>query len=489
MAYILALDQGTSSSRAIVFDETGNIVAMRQKEFPQHYPQPGWVEHAPEDLWQSQVAVMNEVVDMVGGPSRIVAAGITNQRETTLVWDRRTGQPVAPAIVWQDRRTTLYCEQLKALGYENMVREKTGLLLDAYFSASKLKWMLDHIEGLRGKAENGELAFGTVDSWLVWHLTGGKRHVTDVTNASRTLLYNIHELKWDEDLLELFNVPAPMLPEVVDSSGKIGEITALKIPLAGIAGDQQAALFGQQCISPGMVKNTYGTGCFIMMNTGDKAALSRHQLLTTVGWKIGNQVAYALEGSVFIGGATVQWLRDGLGIILKSSDIEALAMKEKDNGGVFFVPALTGLGAPYWDSQVRGMITGITRGTNASHIARATLEAIAYQSYEVIKAMEEDAGMAVCELNVDGGACANDLLMQFQSDILQIPVIRPAVIETTALGAAYLAGLGVGLWHSTADLSTYRRVQKKFLPLRPAKEVEHLIYQWKEAVNRARWRP
>ncbi|NMD01766.1 MAG: glycerol kinase GlpK, partial [Bacteroidales bacterium] len=448
--YILSLDQGTTSSRAIVFDNNGLPVSTAQKEFRQFYPKPGWVEHSPEEIWSTQAGVAMEAIAKAGIESRnIQSIGITNQRETTLVWDRTTGKPVYKAIVWQDRRTADFCDKLKKDGYAKKILEKTGLIIDAYFSATKVRWILDNVPGAREKANKGILAFGTVDSWLVWNLTKGKLHITDVSNASRTMLFNIHTLNWDSELLKIFNIPQSILPEVRSSSEIYGNTQghfATAIPVAGIAGDQQAALFGQMCIEPGMVKNTYGTGCFLMMNIGNEPVRSKSRLLTTVGWKIGNRTDYALEGSIFIGGAVVQWLRDSLGVIKKSSDVEKLAAKVADSDGVYFVPAFAGLGAPYWNQHARGTITGLTRGSTAAHIARAALDSIAYQTLEVLLAMKKDSGIDVRELRVDGGATVNSNLLQFQSDILQAKVVRPKITETTALGAAYLAGLATGYW-------------------------------------------
>jgi len=467
--YILALDQGTTSSRAIIFNKEGQIVAMAQKEFNQYYPQSGWVEHDATEIWSSQLSVATEAVAKAGlNSSAIAAIGITNQRETTILWDRATGRPICPAIVWQDRRTASYCDELKEKGYSDLIRQKTGLLIDAYFSASKIHWILNNVEGAREKAAKGELAFGTVDSWLVWNLTGGEKHITDVTNASRTMLYNINTLEWDNELLDLFEVPRSILPEVRSSSEVYGEtganILAARVPIAGIAGDQQAALFGQLCTQTGMVKNTYGTGCFMLMNIGNKPVRSTNNLVTTIAWKIGDEVNYALEGSIFIGGAIVQWLRDGLGIIRNSADVEELAAKVPDTGGVYLVPAFAGLGAPHWDPYARGTLVGLTRGSNASHIARAALEGIAFQTVDILRAMEADAGTAIKELRVDGGATANQLLLQFQADILQARVVRPQITETTAIGAAYLAGLAVGLWKSTDDIQSQWQIDKTFTP-------------------------
>lgn len=487
--YILAFDAGTTSSRAIVFNKQGEIVSVAQKEFPQIFPQSGWVEHNPHEIWASQAAVAAEAITKIGiNGKNIEAIGITNQRETTVVWDKETGEPVYNAIVWQDRRTSEYCDSLKNQGRIPFIKERTGLIIDAYFSATKVKWILDNVPGAREKAEQGKLAFGTVDTWLVWQLTRGEVHVTDVTNASRTMLFNIHTLEWDEDLLELFTIPRSMLPEVKQSSEVYGytktTIFASKVPIAGIAGDQQAALFGQMCIEPGMIKNTYGTGCFILMNTGEKPVVSKNNLITTIAWKINGRTFYALEGSIFVGGAIVQWLRDGLGIIKSSKEIEELAMKVPDTGGVYFVPALTGLGAPYWDQYARGAIVGISRGTTAAHIARAALEGMAYLSMDVIHAMILDAGVGLKELRVDGGAAANNLLMQFQANVLSADVVRPQTLETTALGAAYLAGLAVGFWESVEEIQKQWHVDKRF---EPASDIDmHLAKKnWTEAVYRS----
>lgn len=467
--YILALDQGTTSSRAILFDQQANMVSIAQKEFSQHFPQPGWVEHDANEIWSSQISVAAEAIAKAGIPvSHIAAIGITNQRETTVVWDKKTHQPICNAIVWQDRRTAAYCDELKKAGNHHEIFQKTGLVTDAYFSATKLKWILDNVEGARQKALNDELCFGTIDSWLLWKLTNGKIHATDVSNASRTLLYNIHELKWDEDLLRLFDIPKNILPEVKRSSEIYGYtsniLNAQPIPVAGIAGDQQAALFGQMCIEPGMVKNTYGTGCFMLMNTGPKPATSKNNLLTTIAWKIKDEVHYALEGSVFIGGAVVQWLRDGLKLIQHSKDVEPLAAKVQDSDGVYFVPAFTGLGAPYWNPHAKGIITGLTRGTTDAHLAKAALECIAFQSMDLLNAMEADAKLPIKELRVDGGATINNMLMQFQSDIINSKVIRPKITETTALGAAYLAGLAVGFWKDLATLQQHWQTETVFSP-------------------------
>lgn len=486
--YILSFDAGTTSSRAIVFDSHGTIWSIAQKEFTQYFPKEGWVEHDPQEIWSSQAAVAAEAITKIGiNGSNIAAIGITNQRETTIVWDRKTGEPVYNAIVWQDRRTSEYCDQLKNEGYLATIKEKTGLIIDAYFSATKVKWILDNVKGARDKAIKGELAFGTVDSWLVWKLTNGEVHVTDVTNASRTMLFNIHTLEWDKELLELFDIPKEILPEVHQSSEVYGHTTstlfASKVPIASLVGDQQAALFGQMCIEPGMVKNTYGTGCFILMNTGDKPVASKNNLVSTIAWQINGQTTYALEGSIFVGGAIVQWLRDGLKIIRSSEEIEKLALEVEDNGGVYFVPALTGLGAPYWDQYARGTIVGISRGTKAAHIARAALEGIAYQTMDVVHAMILDAGVGLKELRVDGGAARNNLLMQFQSNVLGATVIRPQVTETTALGAAYLAGLAVGFWN-LSDIKDQWFVEAKFNP-DPSFDTHLEKKKWSEAIYRA----
>jgi glycerol kinase len=486
---ILTLDQGTTSSRAIVFNHDGEIVSISQKPFEQIFPKPGWVEHDPNEIWSSQISCAAEVIAKTGISGKEIAAiGITNQRETTIVWDRETSEPLYNAIVWQDRRTAKYCDELKAAGHAEMIQKKTGLVLDAYFSGTKVKWILDNVPGAREKAEQGKLCFGTVDTWLIWKLTRGKMFMTDVSNASRTLLLNIHTLEWDTELLELFNIPRAMLPEVKQSSEIYGEtcttLFSTKIPIAGVAGDQQAALFGQLCTKPGMVKNTYGTGCFMLMNTGNKPVYSKNNLLTTVAWKINGKITYALEGSVFVGGAAVQWLRDGAKMIDSAEDIEALASSVPDNGGVYFVPALTGLGAPYWDQYARGAILGITRGTTNAHIARATLEGIAYQVYDLVKAMEADFGKKGTELRVDGGAAVNNLLMQFQSDLFGFKVIRPKMLETTALGAAYLAGLAVGYWKSVDELQQQWSIDREFSPEMPKVEVDELVKNWDKAVGR-----
>lgn len=486
--YILALDQGTTSSRSMLFDQQGNVVSLAQKEFKQYFPQPGWVEHDAEEIWSTQYGTLAETVAKASITMRQVAGiGITNQRETTVVWDRQTSKPICPAIVWQDRRTAAYCDDLKAAGLANVIREKTGLVIDAYFSATKLKWILDNVPGARQKAEQGQLAFGTIDTWLVWKLSGGDLHVTDVSNASRTLLLNIHTCEWDDELLKLFNIPRSLLPEVKPSS-KIYGVTGSfipdsRIPIAGIAGDQQAALFGQQCTAPGMVKNTYGTGCFMLMNTGEKAITSNNNLLTTIAWKINDKVEYALEGSVFIAGAVVQWLRDELKIIRKSSEVEALAAQVKDSNGVYMVPAFAGLGAPYWNAYAKGSLFGLTRGSSKAHIARAALDSIAYQTHDVLKAMEADAGIRIKELRVDGGGTINDKLMQFQSDILDTNVVRPVITETTALGAAYLAGLAVGYWKNTAAIQEQWKADKAFHPAIDAEQRNELIKGWHRAVR------
>jgi len=480
MSYILALDQGTTSSRALLFDRHGAIYAVAQREFKQYFPSPGWVEHDPMEIWSSQAAVMEEVLarDKVD----IAAIGITNQRETTIIWERKTGKPIANAIVWQDRRTTEYCQELKSAGLEPLFKQKTGLLLDPYFSGTKIHWLLHHIPGAMEKARNGELAFGTVDSWLVWKLTEGKCHVTDVTNASRTLLYNIHTLQWDEELLKILDIPAALLPQVRSSSEVYG-YTAAAVPISGMAGDQQAALIGQGCLKQGMAKTTYGTGCFLLMNTGTKAVTSEHHLLTTIAYQIGSEVNYALEGSVFMGGAVVQWLRDNLGIIKTSREIEELACSVPDNGGVYFIPAFTGLGAPYWDPYARGTIFGLTRGTTTGHIARAALEGIAHQVVDVLKAMEQDARLPIAELRVDGGAVKDDLLMQIQADLLQIPVLRPKLSELTALGAAYLAGLAVGFWPKGNDISSFWQLERTFVPQLNEIDLKRKTTKWSNAIK------
>lgn len=487
---ILALDQGTTSSRAILFNHSGAIEYVSQKNFEQIFPTPGWVEHDPNEIWSSQISVAAEVIAKAGISGLEVAAiGITNQRETTIVWDKETGEPVYNAIVWQDRRTSKYCDELKDQGHAEAIKEKTGLVLDAYFSATKLKWILDNVEGAREKAAEGKLCFGTVDTWLVWKLTRGKMFITDVSNASRTMLLNIHTLEWDQELLDLFDIPRSVLPEVKQSSEIYGEtattLFSTKIPIAGIAGDQQAALFGQMCITPGMVKNTYGTGCFLLMNTGKEAVSSKNNLLTTVAWKINGEVNYALEGSVFVGGAAIQWLRDGLKLIRTSEEVNDLAASVEDNGGVYFVPALTGLGAPYWDQYARGTIVGVTRGTTNGHIARATLEGIAFQVYDIVKSMEADSGRPSLELRVDGGASASDLLMQIQSDLFSVKITRPKTLETTALGAAYLAGLAVGYWKDINEIQSQWVVDKDFHPQLDKEKADHMIHFWNKAVKRS----
>lgn len=487
--YILALDQGTTSSRAIVFNRSGEIAGTAQKEFKQIYPKAGWVEHDGKEIWSTQAGVAAEAVTSAGlSGDSIAAIGITNQRETTLIWDRQTGKPVYNAIVWQDRRTSDYCDELKKNPkISEMIQNKTGLLLDSYFSGTKIKWILDNVDGVRERAENGELAFGTMDSWIIWNFTQGDVHVTDVTNASRTMIYNIHELKWDKELLDLFDIPESLLPEVKSSSEIYGTtkttVFGSMAPIAGIAGDQQAALFGQRCIQSGMVKNTYGTGCFMVMNTGDKPIKSNNNLLTTIAWQIDGKVEYALEGSIFIAGAVVQWLRDELGLIRKSSEVEKLARSVDDNDGVYLVPAFAGLGAPHWDQHARGTMVGLTRGSNAGHIARAALEGIAYQAMDVLKSMEADSGIDILELRVDGGATANNLLMQFQADILQVPVIRPKILETTALGAAYLAGLAVGYWKNHDEINQQWQEDKRFEMSMDKKRVDELKEGWNRALK------
>lgn len=489
MSYILAFDQGTTSSRSIIFDHKGNVVSVGQKEYTQIYPQSGWVEHDPEEIWQTQIATAVEAMTRVGlVPGDISAAGITNQRETTIIWDRATGQPIHNAIIWQDRRTADICNAVRSV-HADLVREKTGLEVDAYFSASKIKWLLDNVSDARRRAENGELAFGTVDTWLIWRLTNGGLHITDPSNASRTMLYNINELRWDEELMEIFAIPHMLLPEVRASSELYGEIVApneLKgISIGGIAGDQQAALFGQACFSPGATKNTYGTGCFMLQNTGERPVASNTRLLTTVAWQIAGKTEYALEGSVFIGGAVIQWLRDALGIIRTSSEVEALAGTVADNGGVYFVPAFAGLGTPHWDQDARGTIVGLTRGTGKAHIARAAVESIAFQTADLLSAMNADSHSSLEELRVDGGATGNDALLQFQADILQIPVVRSKTAETTALGAAYLAGLASGYWSDTNELAEHWQSDRKFTPSLPAVDAERLLDRWHEAVDRS----
>lgn len=488
--YILSFDQGTTSSRAIVFDHSGAIVSVAQKEFTQYFPQPGWVEHDANEIWSTQLGVAAEAITKAGLQVKDIAAiGITNQRETTVIWDKISGQPIYHAIVWQDRRTAGFCDELKEKGLDKLLQQKTGLVIDAYFSATKAKWILDHTPGAREKAEKGELCFGTIDSWLLWKLTNGKVHATDVSNASRTLLFNIHSLEWDTELLKIFSIPESLLPEVKSSSEIYGYtqniLTATNIPIAGIAGDQQAALFGQMCTQPGMVKNTYGTGCFMLMNTGEKAVPSVNNLLTTIAWKVNGITHYALEGSVFIAGAVVQWLRDGLKIIRNSADVEILAAEVENSGGVYIVPAFAGLGAPYWNQHARGTIVGITRGTTGAHFARAALDSIAYQTMDVLKAMEADAGIAIKELRVDGGATANNLLMQFQSDLLNTKVIRPAITETTALGAAYLAGLAVGYWSSMEEIQEQWKMERTFTPAMEEEKRKELSKGWERAIGAA----
>jgi glycerol kinase len=491
MPYILALDQGTTSSRAIIFDHDAAIVSVGQREFQQIFPRLGWVEHDPNEIWATQIGVATEALGRAHlRPRDIAAVGITNQRETTVVWDRETGAPVYNAIVWQDRRTAEFCDRLKRDGHEDLVRERTGLVIDAYFSGSKIAWILDNVPGARAKAEAGKLAFGTIDSWLVWQLTSGSTHVTDVSNASRTMLFNIHTLQWDEDLLKLLRIPASMLPEVRPSSAVYGRVSTTlgvaDVPIAGIAGDQQAALFGQMCVSPGLTKNTYGTGCFLLQNTGEQPVTSRNRLLATVAWQVGGKTNYALEGGVFIGGAVVQWLRDGLGLIRASSDVGPLAASVPDSGGVYVVPAFAGLGAPHWDPYARGTIVGITRGTTAGHIARAAVESIAFKVADLLDAVRDDAGIDLAELRVDGGAAANDGLLQFQADLLGVSVVRPQVTETTALGAAYLAGLAVGFWDSIDALSRHWRIDKRFEPAQPKSHSSARRAEWREALSRSK---
>ena len=491
MRYILSLDQGTTSSRALLFDERGAVRAVAQREFKQIFPQPGWVEHDPEEIAASQIAVALEALAKVKArPGEVAAIGITNQRETTIVWDRATGKPIHNAIVWQDRRTAAFCEQLKVQGHEARIQQRTGLLIDAYFSGSKISWILEHVPKARQLAEAGRLAFGTVDTWLVWSLTGGQVYVTDASNASRTMLLNLHSGNWDRELLDLFRIPPSMLPAVHPSIEIYGEVSTVPglngIPIAGIAGDQQAALFGQRCTSPGLTKNTYGTGCFMLQSTGNRAVASTHRLLTTVAWKINDTTDYALEGSVFVGGAVVQWLRDGLGIIRTSSEVEALAQSVPDNGGVYFVPAFVGLGAPHWDSYARGAIFGLTRGSTAGHVARAALESIAYQVADLMDAVQTDTGSPLKELRVDGGASANDALMQFQADILGVSVVRPQMTETTALGAAFLAGLSAGFWKELQTISDLPREERRFEPRLPQSQVTALRHRWNEAISRVK---
>ena len=489
--YILAFDQGTTSSRSVLFDHKGSNIAITQKDFRQIFPKPGWVEHDPNDIWSSQLETALSISNKANiSLTEIAAIGITNQRETTVVWDRQSGEPIYNAIVWQDRRTSKYCDNLKSLGHIDKIKQKTGLVLDAYFSGTKLKWILDNVQGAREKASKGQLCFGTVDTWLIWKLTNGKTFVTDVSNASRTLLFNINTLEWDEELLKLFDIPKSILPEVKESSEIYGEtdsdVFSANIPISGIAGDQQAALFGQLCTEKGMVKNTYGTGCFLLMNTGKKPVFSENKLLTTIAWKINGKVTYALEGSVFVGGAAVQWIRDELKLIDTTEEIEVLASRVEDNGGVYFVPALTGLGAPYWDPYARGAIIGITRGTTREHIARATLEGIAYQVYDIVKAMEADANAKGTELRVDGGASANNFLMQFQADLFNFKVVRPKFLETTALGAAYLAGLAVGFWNGIEDLKDQWGIDQVFEPKMKHSVAQSYLKEWHKAVSRSK---
>ena len=489
--YLMALDQGTTSSRAIIFNKKGKIISVAQKDFKQHFPKPGWVEHDPDEIWTSQSSVMIEsLVNKKIKANQVAAIGITNQRETTIVWERKTGKAIYNAIVWQDRRTSEYCNELKDQGHAKSIVSKTGLIIDAYFSATKIKWVLDNVEGARAMAEAGELAFGTVDSWLIWNLTSGNTHVTDVTNASRTMLYNIHSQEWDKELLDLFKIPASLLPEVKSCSEvyceTAGDVLSVKIPIAGIAGDQQSALFGQMCTEPGMAKTTYGTGCFLVMNTGKEAVRSSNQLLTTIAWKIGDEINYALEGSVFIGGAAIQWLRDGMGLLDHARESERLAESIDGNDGVYFVPALSGLGAPHWDQNARGAFFGLTRGTEKSHMARAALEAIAYQVHDVLKAMEKDAGKPTKELRVDGGATANNFLMQFQANLLDCEIKRPEIIETTAIGAAFLAGLAVGFWENREEILALWNADKTFTPRMEKEERENLIHFWHKAVERSK---
>jgi glycerol kinase len=484
---VLAIDQGTTSSRAILFGRDGRPLASAQREFEQIYPRPGWVEHDPEAIWSSQLAVAQQAVEQVGGPEKVAAVGVTNQRETTILWERDTGKPVANAIVWQSRVTSKICDRLKADGYEPTFREKTGLVVDAYFSGTKIKHLLDSIEGLRARAERGEILFGTVDSFLVWRLTGGKRHVTDYSNASRTLIYNIHTRDWDDELLKILDIPRAMLPEVVPSSGVIGEtdpnLFGRAIPIAGMAGDQQAATFGQGCFEVGEAKNTYGTGCFLLLNTGREPVASQHGLITTIGWGIGDEITYCLEGAIFVAGAVIQWLRDGLKLFDSAAESEQLARSVDDTGGVYLVPAFTGLGAPYWNQDARGTIVGLTRGTSRGHVARAALESMAYQTKDVLDAMQQDSAVKLTALKVDGGASANDFLMQFQADILGVPARRPVVQETTALGAAYLAGLAVGFWQDRRDVLGNWALDRAFTPAMPPDEAAHRYARWQKAVG------
>ena len=491
MRYILSLDQGTTSSRALLFDDHGAVRSVAQREFTQIFPQPGWVEHDPEEIAASQIAVALEALSKANAqPGEVAAIGITNQRETTIIWDRATGKPIYNAIVWQDRRTAEFCQQLKTQGHEIFIQQRTGLLIDAYFSGSKLSWILEHVPNARTLAQENRLAFGTVDTWLIWKLTGGRVHITDASNASRTMLFNLQSGGWDSDLLDLFRIPASMLPAIRPSSGVYGEVSAVAglngIPIAGIAGDQQAALFGQRCTSPGLTKNTYGTGCFMLQSTGTRTVPSTNRLLTTVAWRIGDTTDYALEGSVFVGGAVVQWLRDGLGIIRASSEVETLAKSVPDNGGVYFVPAFVGLGAPHWDSFARGALFGLTRGSTAGHIARAALESIAYQVADLMDAVQTDTSTPLQELRADGGASANDGLMQFQADILRVPVVRPAMTETTALGAAFLAGLATGFWKDVNAISNLPREERRFEPSLPRSQVDNMRQRWNEAISRTK---
>ncbi|MFD2916904.1 glycerol kinase GlpK [Psychroserpens luteus] len=486
--YILSLDQGTTSSRAIVFDKKGNIVSMAQKEFTQHFPKPGWVEHDPLEIWSTQTGVAAEALAKKGLDAQNIAAiGITNQRETVVVWDKKTGKPVYNAIVWQDKRTSDYCDELQKQGKNDLVREKTGLVIDSYFSGTKVKWILDNVEGARTKAEAGELILGTIDTWLIWNFTKGEQHITDVTNASRTLMFNINTMDWDDELLELLTIPKSMLPEVRQSSEVYGHTKSTfydtKIPIAGIAGDQQAALFGQMCTKPGMVKNTYGTGCFMLMNIGEKPIVSQNNLLTTVAWKVNGKTTYALEGSIFIAGAVVQWLRDGLKIIRNSSEVEKLAASVDSSDGVYFVPAFAGLGAPHWNQHAKGTMFGLTRGSTDAHIARAALESIAFQTMDILKAMEADADISIKELRVDGGATINNMLMQFQSDVLNTQTVRPKIVETTAMGAAFLAGLAVGYWESTDEIQDIWQIDKTFKPTKDRAETETNIKGWYRAID------
>jgi len=486
--YILAIDQGTTSSRAIIFDKTGRQKSLSQQEFKQHYPKPGWVEHDPMEIWDSQITAVNDVLSGTGLEAKSIAAiGITNQRETTILWDRESGKPVYNAIVWQDRRTSDFCDQLKSSGLDELIKSKTGLVIDAYFSATKIKWILDNVDGARKKAEEGKLAFGTIDSWLVWNLTNGTKHITDVSNASRTMLYNIHQCEWDREILDLLDIPEAILPEVLSSSELYGTTgtprMSAQIPVAGIAGDQQAALFGQMCTTPGMLKNTYGTGSFLVLNTGTTPIASNNNLLTTIAWKRDDEITYALEGSVFIAGAVVQWLRNELNLISTAAEIEILASSVDNNGGVYMVPAFAGLGAPHWDQFARGTIFGITRGTKRGHLARAALESIALQTRDVLQAMESDSGIRIKELRVDGGMTVNNLLMQIQSDILNIPLIRPRISETTALGAAFLAGLSSGFWTGLDQISAIWEKDEEFTPSSDTLKIDEIIFYWNKAVN------